>query len=119
MVDLRRMPPRSAIPFGQYITSPPRHCHRESLFGANPVIDILGSGINIDLHLVDLSIELIFPRAIIWRDRLAHVAADLHRLVHREEQRICAPDDLPEFFSVHEERDEGALAAATTVVGEL
>src|SRR4030095_3009450 len=64
----------------------PRHRQLESLLGADQVVSVLGRRINIDLPPVDIPAERIPAQAVVRRHRLADVAANLQRLVHREEQ---------------------------------
>src|SRR5882762_8281199 len=56
----------------------PHHHQLEPLLRADQVVDVLRRRVNVDLHPVDLAGEGIPARAIILRDRLAHIAANVH-----------------------------------------
>jgi hypothetical protein len=74
------------------------------------VVGVLGRGIDVDLHLVDLAPERVVSRGVVCRDGLAHIAADLQRLVHREEEGVGAIDaSFGDFLPVDVQRDRGAL----------
>src|SRR5258705_6481925 len=60
----------------------PRHRELESFLGAKHVIDILGCGIDVDLHPLHVAVELVVARAVVGRDRLTLVASNLSGLVH-------------------------------------
>src|SRR5262245_617703 len=70
----------------------PRHRELEALLGADQVVDVLSRGVNVDLHPFDLAVELVPTRAIVFRDRLSHIAPDLQSLIQREDEEMRAFD---------------------------
>src|SRR5215510_3816878 len=92
-------------------SSLPRHRELESLLGADHVVDVLGRGIDIDLHPVDLAVELVTARTVVRRNRLAQVASDFRGFVQREDEEVRALNSsLADLLAIDVERDRGAFA---------
>src|SRR3989440_2239556 len=84
------------------------------------MVDVLGRGVYIDLHPVDLAVEFIPGRPVVGGDWLARVTAHLRGLVHRKQERMGTRDaTLANLCAVYVERDGATLAPASAVVREL
>jgi len=76
--------------------------------------------IDVNLHPLNRPRERVPARAVVRRYRLTDVAADLHRFVHREEERVRAFDpSAASQFAIAVERRGAALAETATVICEL
>ena len=87
------------------------------MLSGDQVIDVIGGGIDIDLDPVHPAVEQIVSWPVIGRDRLAQVAADVQRFVHRKKKAVRALDaPLADLSAVHEEDDYAPFANTAAVV---
>src|SRR5215470_6575 len=97
-----------------------RHRDPQPLLRADQVVDVGRGGVDVDLDPLDPAGERAVPRAVIVADWRGAVAADIRRLVHREQKGLRSLEPtLPDLAPVEVQRHHPALPQPATVVAEL
>src|SRR3954447_22625524 len=98
----------------------PRHRYPEAYVGLDVVVGVRGVVPEIDSYPVDLAVEGAGVGGVIRADGGACLAADVGRLVGREDEALGLVDAAAaDFLAVVVERDIAALAHASAIVVNL
>src|SRR5437588_7653309 len=82
----------------------PRHRKVEQVLRLDEVVVAVGA--EVDAHPLHGAAELVAARAVVFGHRLARVAPDIQRLIHREEQGVRALDaSFTNLLAIDVERD--------------